>query len=301
LTYNENYITLRREKAMRLADYLNSIFEDDDVDVEFEKILSCIAKDTKITDLCLRGNWLTPKQLEHLAETLTAHSKLSNLNLSANEKIISDRGVASLKKIITEHSSLKSIQLDLNKISDADIKSLVENNSEELSKRILSIDFWFSSNSLTEESLKIADGKLSPSTILTMLFDNSMDTTVVERYRLKKLNELEAAKNPHEPSASHNTSPIASQIASPSPSFTPHLESKMQITHTISTDTVGKRKAEELLQDPTYSNFLELSAPEAKIFFTVLQDAYKDAFRKKQKVVPQQNLWVNGGSTNPPS
>lgn len=212
---------------MVIGNFVNMLVQGAEREVVFKAIISEIQTNTGLEKLYLRANRLTEVHLAQLADALTEHSSLSFIDLSYNE--IHASAIPFLKKIIQQNPSLKRIELGHNDINDNDLQSLLSGDSFELS-RLKTIDFNLECNRLTEKGLKMAKGKLSPTTILNILTGNHIfDVGVREQYTDEALDELEVQQPPlrfsstkpfeeekeHSEQMATKTSPIPLKIGKP--------------------------------------------------------------------------------------
>lgn len=171
---------------MKVANYLNRTDEADDPLAEFEKILKEVAAHPEIEELYFKGNNLTATQLARLAETISlSHPNLNTLDLGTNTSILKG-GVPALKKIINEHDKLNFIILDFNKMTDEEMTELLENNSENFNSKIKKIRFIFTCNEFTDKTLELIKGKLSPSSILSIVRSNYRIKDLVLKEKIRK-------------------------------------------------------------------------------------------------------------------
>jgi hypothetical protein len=236
---------------MKIAKFSNRIYEDDTPELEFQSILSDISKNPDMEELYLRGNNVNSKQLTLLSEALSPNKLLRILDLSTNSDITTQEkeAVLSLKRIIGEHPNLTVINLSYTNINDSTLGALVENNSEEFSRRMLSINFSLSCNKISEQSLELVNNKLSPSSVLSLLSGNftPKNLAFVDRHRVEALNKLN--KNQEDNSAH-------SSIVK-SPSFTPLASASSASSKRKEQGSPEKQKAEELFLEANI--FLENS------------------------------------------
>ncbi len=190
---------------MKTADYSNEIDMDDigesSFDVKFQAIIEKIAKETELEYIFLKGNGLTEKEIEKLANVLSNHKNLKMLDLSYNDNI-HIQAIPALKKIILEHALLESIRLEYNKISDDDVKALIQGNTEQFNERLRTIDVVLASNNITNDGLRAAQGKLSNQSVASICSGN-----FVENEPMAKPSQIQVQNAPFTPLKDSSSTP----------------------------------------------------------------------------------------------
>lgn len=104
-----------------------------------------------------------------------------------------------ITRIISEHPKLDYVILNYDKIDDRGVAALLEGNDEALNKRLNSIRIDLQCNFIAETGLKMAKGKLSPSSILSIARTNFYikDKNIIE----KTEQEARMALHAYEPSS----------------------------------------------------------------------------------------------------
>jgi hypothetical protein len=164
------------------------------IDRDIPMIVNQVIINRKCTELWLYGNKITSQGLSILASSLTNNSTLTSLDLSFNQ--ISDLGVRSLTQVLLpdQNSSLKILYLSKNGISDDGAKYL----SEMLQTNQTLTELWLSNNEIGNRGVKqIANvlAKYNKTLKLLSLSTNIFITDLSIDYLIEMIEQNQTLKN----------------------------------------------------------------------------------------------------------
>jgi Leucine-rich repeat (LRR) protein len=222
------------------------------------------------------------------ATYISKNKALQMLDLSDNH--VGNRGAT----VLISHPSLKVLNLGKNEISDAGIEAFLYNNQLEglilFENKITKAGLLLL---LKNSSLFFINVYQNPIYLLTSKeVEDSLFTTSDLRSFTRKINPTKMLEvdNNVLPSSTH--SPVIPNASlsenSLSSSRTPLIMSQFNtLQERNSNDKNAKRKADEMISHPDFSDFFHsASGDDIRLFFESLKENCKEIFRNKQKIKP---------------